>query len=74
MSGGIALRSLIKEGKLASHNENSDEKAVQSAGITAVNKLLGAVEDIIKKTVKNVLEKVKKEVDKARDPKAVGQQ
>ncbi|AHH07908.1 Variable major outer membrane lipoprotein (plasmid) [Borrelia crocidurae DOU] len=74
VSGGIALRSLIKEGKLASHNENSDEKAVQSAGITAVNELLVAVEDIIKKTVKNVLEKVKKEVDKARDPKAVGQQ
>ncbi|WP_049752297.1 variable large family protein [Borrelia duttonii] len=74
VAGGIALRSLVKGGKLASHSTNNDEKAVQSAGITAVNKLLVAVEDIIKKTVKNVLEKVKAEVDKARDPKAVGQQ
>ncbi|ETZ17164.1 Variable major outer membrane lipoprotein [Borrelia duttonii CR2A] len=67
--GEIALRSLVKEGKLASHN-NNDEKAVQSAGVTAVNKLLVAVEDVIKKTVKNVLEKVKQEVDKVREPKA----
>nr|WP_231439925.1 variable large family protein [Borrelia duttonii] len=73
VSGGIALRSLVKGGKLASHSGN-DEKAVQSAGITAVNKLLGAVEDVIKKTVKNVLEKVKQEVDKAREPKALGKQ
>ncbi|ETZ17085.1 Variable major outer membrane lipoprotein, partial [Borrelia duttonii CR2A] len=64
VAGGIALRSLVKEGKLASHNANSDEKAVQSAGITAANKLLVAVEDLIKKTVKKILEKVKQEVDK----------
>ncbi|MBW6185577.1 variable large family protein [Pseudomonas aeruginosa] len=69
VSGGIALRSLVKGGKLASHN-NNDEKAVQSAGITAVNKLLVAVEDIIKKTVKNVLEKAKEKIDEARNPKA----
>ncbi|UPA11605.1 variable large family protein (plasmid) [Borrelia parkeri] len=73
VSGGIALRSLVKDGKLASHNANSDEKAVQAAGITAVNKLLVAVEDIIKKTVKNVLEKAKGEIDKARAPKPEGQ-
>ncbi len=74
VSGGIALRSLVKGGKLATHNGNNDEKAVQSAGITAVNKLLGAVEGIVKKTVKNVLEKVKQEVDNAREPKALGKQ
>ncbi|AFI31999.1 Borrelia lipoprotein-containing protein (plasmid) [Borrelia crocidurae str. Achema] len=73
-AGGIALRSLVKDGKLAGHNTNSDEKTVQSAGVSAVNKLLGAVEEIVKKTVKNVIEKVKQEVDKAREPKAVGQQ
>ncbi|UPA14312.1 variable large family protein [Borrelia turicatae] len=71
VAGGIALRSLVKDGKLASNN-NNDEKAVQSAGISAVNKLLVAVEDIIKKTVKKTLEKVKQDVDKARDPKPVG--
>ncbi|WP_434757350.1 variable large family protein (plasmid) [Borrelia puertoricensis] len=73
VAGGIALRSLVKDGKLASHNANSDEKAVQSAGITAVNKLLVAVEDIIKKTVKNVLEKSKEKIDEARAPKPAGQ-
>ncbi|WP_024654305.1 variable large family protein [Borrelia hispanica] len=71
VGGGIALRSLVKDGKLAANN--NDDKAVQSAGITAVNKLLGAVEGIVKKTVKNILEKVKQEVDKARAPKAAGQ-
>ncbi|AHH07694.1 Variable major outer membrane lipoprotein (plasmid) [Borrelia crocidurae DOU] len=72
VAGGIALRALVKEGKLAAHNGNSDEKAVQSAGMTAVNKLLIAVEDVIKKTVKNVLKKVKQELDKARESKTVG--
>ncbi|AHH04186.1 Variable major outer membrane lipoprotein (plasmid) [Borrelia nietonii YOR] len=73
VAGGIALRSLVKDGKLAAHNTNNDDKAAQSAGIAAVNKLLVAVEDIIKKTVKNVLDKVKQEVDKARAPKAASQ-
>ncbi|WP_051480269.1 variable large family protein [Borrelia crocidurae] len=73
VSGGIVLRSLVKDGKLASH-DNNDNKAVQSAGVTAVNKLLVAVEEMVKKTVKNVLEQVKQEIDKAREPKAVGQQ
>ncbi|ETZ17080.1 Variable major outer membrane lipoprotein [Borrelia duttonii CR2A] len=72
VSGGIALRSLVKEGKLAANNGDNDNKAVQSSGITAVNKLLESVEGIVKKTVKNVLEKVKQEVDKAREPKASG--
>nr|WP_241766573.1 variable large family protein [Borrelia coriaceae] len=45
------------------------KEGVQGIGITAVNKLLVAVKDIIKKTVKNVLEKVKVEIDKAREPK-----
>ncbi|WP_330730320.1 variable large family protein [Borrelia turicatae] len=67
VAGGIALRSLVKDGKLAANNDN-DDKAVQGVGITAVNKLLVAVEDIIKKTVKNVLEKAKGEIDKARGP------
>nr|WP_206742078.1 variable large family protein [Borrelia coriaceae] len=65
VAGGIALRSLVEGGKLAANSSN-DGKAVQAAGITAVNKLLGAVEDIIKKTVKNVIDKVKTEVDQAR--------
>ncbi|WP_434757114.1 variable large family protein (plasmid) [Borrelia puertoricensis] len=72
VAGGIALRSLVKDGKLASHNDNS-EKAVQAAGVTAVNKLLVAVEDIIKKTVNNVLKTAKTKIDEARAPKPIGQ-
>ncbi|BCR21447.1 Variable large protein 7 [Borrelia sp. HM] len=68
VAGGIALRSLVKEGKLASHTGN-DNKSVQSAGISAVNKLLVAVEDIIKKTVKKVIDKAKEKIDEARDSK-----
>ncbi|UPA19206.1 variable large family protein (plasmid) [Borrelia puertoricensis] len=74
VSGGIALRSLVKGGKLASHNANNDEKAVQAVGVTAANKLLVAVEDIIKKTVRNVLEKAKTKIDEARAPKEAAQQ
>ncbi|WP_051480224.1 variable large family protein [Borrelia crocidurae] len=77
VAGGIALRSLVKSGKLASgagDGSAGGKEEVQAVGISAVNKLLVAVEDIIKKTVKNVLDHVKQEVDKARDPKAVGQQ
>ncbi|ETZ17224.1 Variable major outer membrane lipoprotein [Borrelia duttonii CR2A] len=51
-----------------------EKKKYKAVGISAVNKLLVAVEDLVEKTVKNVLEKVKQEVDKARDLKAVGQQ
>ncbi|UPA19131.1 variable large family protein (plasmid) [Borrelia puertoricensis] len=73
VSGGIALRSLVKDGKLAANN-NNDNKAVEAAGITAVNKLLVAVEDLIKKTVKNVLKTAKEKIDEARAPKAAAQQ
>ncbi|WP_434757354.1 variable large family protein (plasmid) [Borrelia puertoricensis] len=73
VAGGIALRSLVKDGKLAANN-NDDDKAVQAAGITAVNKLLVAVEDVIKKTVKNVLKTAKEKIDKARDPNPAAQQ
>ncbi|WP_434757362.1 variable large family protein (plasmid) [Borrelia puertoricensis] len=77
VAGGIALRSLVKTGKLAAGaaaNNAGGEKEVQGIGTTAVNKLLVAVEDIIKKTVKNVLKKVKQEIDQARASKSAGQQ
>ncbi|UPA17325.1 variable large family protein (plasmid) [Borrelia coriaceae] len=69
MQERIALRALVKEVKLAAENGNQDDKAVQKVGITAVNKLLVAVEDIVKKTVKNVLAKAKGGIDKARETK-----
>ncbi|WP_038363033.1 variable large family protein [Borrelia persica] len=70
VSGGIALRSLVKAGKLASgaaNNAKGGEKEIQGVGVTAANKLLVALEEIIKKTVKNVLGIVKQKIDNARD-------
>nr|WP_011666322.1 variable large family protein [Borrelia duttonii]BAC22667.1 vmpG [Borrelia duttonii] len=70
VAGGIALRSLIKTSKLAAGGNSQSQggkEEVQKIGIAAVNKLLGAVEGVIKKTVKNILEKAKVEIDKARE-------
>ncbi|UPA10101.1 variable large family protein (plasmid) [Borrelia nietonii YOR] len=72
VAGGIALRSLVKTGKLAAgaaDNATGGGKEVQGVGVSAVNKLLVAVEDIIKKTVKNVLKTAKEKIDEARTPK-----
>ncbi|AHH11788.1 Variable major outer membrane lipoprotein (plasmid) [Borrelia coriaceae ATCC 43381] len=72
VSGGIALRSLVKSGTLASGASDGNtggKEEVQKIGVTAVNKLLIAVEGLIKKTVKKVVEKAKGEIDKARAPK-----
>nr|WP_242400593.1 variable large family protein [Borrelia crocidurae] len=77
VAGGIVLRSLVRGGKLAAgagSGEKGGEKDVQGVGVSAANKLLVAVEGIVKKTVRNVLEKVKQEIDKARESKAVSQQ
>ncbi|AHH11697.1 variable large family protein (plasmid) [Borrelia coriaceae] len=68
VAGGIALRSLVKTSTLAANN-SGDDKTVQASGVTAVNKLLGAVEDIIKKAVKNILKAVKEKIDQARTSK-----
>ncbi|UPA10102.1 variable large family protein (plasmid) [Borrelia nietonii YOR] len=74
--GGIALRSLVKDGKLAAAAADAQggQGEVQAVGVAAVNKLLVAVEDIIKKTVKNVLEKAKEKIDEARASKRTVQQ
>ncbi|WP_434757432.1 variable large family protein (plasmid) [Borrelia puertoricensis] len=73
VSGGIALRSLVKDGKLASGAADGSaggKEEVQKVGVNAVNKLLVAVEDMIKKTVKNVLKIAKEKIDGARAPKS----
>ncbi|AHH13265.1 Variable major outer membrane lipoprotein (plasmid) [Borrelia hermsii YBT] len=77
VAGGIALRSLVKTGKLAAgaaDNATGGGKEVQGVGVSAANKLLVAVEHIIKKTVKNVLKTAKEKIDEARAPKAADQQ
>ncbi|AHH07829.1 Variable major outer membrane lipoprotein (plasmid) [Borrelia crocidurae DOU] len=72
VAAGIALRSLIKTGTLASHSDK-DNEAAQAIGVSAANKLLRAVEDIIKKTVKNVLGTAKQKIDEAKVSKKESQ-
>ncbi|ASJ27664.1 variable large family protein [Borrelia turicatae] len=59
---------------LAGADAQGGQGEVQAVGVAAVNKLLVAVEDIVKKTVKNVLKTAKEKIDKARAPKSAGQQ
>nr|WP_038359473.1 variable large family protein [Borrelia hispanica] len=68
VSGGIALRSLVKDGKLASHSGN-DSKGVEVAGVSATNKLLGAVDDVVREIVKKVFDKIKQKLGSSRNPK-----
>ncbi|AFI31655.1 Borrelia lipoprotein-containing protein (plasmid) [Borrelia crocidurae str. Achema] len=73
VAGGIALRSLVKGGKLAAgaaSDAQGGEKEVQGIGAAAANKLLIAIENVVKKTVKSILEKSKEKIDEARNPKA----
>ncbi|WP_182117988.1 variable large family protein, partial [Borrelia sp. A-FGy1] len=71
VTGGIALRSLLKNGKLAHKSTADDNTAAQAVGLNASGKLLGAIEDIIKKTAGTILKKVKKAIDDAREGKGV---
>ncbi|AHH07699.1 Variable major outer membrane lipoprotein (plasmid) [Borrelia crocidurae DOU] len=74
VAGGIALRSLIKTGKLAAGGNSGAQggkEEVQGVGITAINKLLVVVEDVINKTVKNVLGKTKEKIDEVRSGKGI---
>ncbi|UGQ16627.1 variable large family protein [Borrelia sp. RT5S] len=65
VSGGIALRSLLKGGQLKL--AQADEAPIaKQAGLAAVTKLLGAIEDIMKKTLSKVLAKVKEAADGVR--------
>ncbi|AFI31920.1 variable large protein 7 (plasmid) [Borrelia crocidurae str. Achema] len=74
VAGGIALRSLIKTGKLAAGGNSGAQggkEEVQGVGITEINKLLVVVEDVIKKTVKNILGKTKEKIDEVRSGKGI---
>ncbi|AHH07079.1 Variable major outer membrane lipoprotein (plasmid) [Borrelia crocidurae DOU] len=69
--GGDAdkLAKEVAKAAAAANNVKGGEKEVQGVGVIAANKLLGALEEIIKKTIKNVLEKAKEKIDEARESK-----
>ncbi|AHH11443.1 variable large family protein (plasmid) [Borrelia coriaceae] len=56
VAGGIALRSLLKGGKLDAASTAANINAVNGVGVTAVNKLLNAIENIVQVVVKQCLE------------------
>ncbi|WP_306416578.1 variable large family protein [Borrelia sp. RT1S] len=66
VAGGIVLRSLVKNGKLAVNNVAADAAAAKRVGQAAARKFLLAVETTMKQVVAKVLSKVKKEADAVR--------
>ncbi|UPA19353.1 variable large family protein [Borrelia puertoricensis] len=60
LAAAVALKAMIKGGKLsAAQNEDG---AVKAAALTAVNKVLGILDLIIRKTVASELDKIRKAV------------
>ncbi|AHH11657.1 variable large family protein [Borrelia coriaceae] len=57
----VALKAMTKAGKFAA-KDNDDAKAVKAAAATAVNKVLGILDVIIRKTIGSNLEKVRKAI------------
>ncbi|WP_024655095.1 variable large family protein [Borrelia hispanica] len=62
LAAAVALKAMTKGGKLSAHNANNEVDAVKAAATTAVNKVLGILDFIIKRTVGSNLEKVKEAI------------
>ncbi|AFI31921.1 variable large family protein [Borrelia crocidurae] len=62
LAAAVALKAMIKGGKLSAHNANNEIDAVKAAATTAVNKVLGILDVIIRKTVSGNLDKVREAV------------
>ncbi|AHH11245.1 variable large family protein (plasmid) [Borrelia coriaceae] len=65
LAAATALKAMTKgSGKLTANGANNEPDAVKAAGVSAVNKVLGILDLIIRKTVANNLEKIKEAVKK----------
>ncbi|UPA11565.1 variable large family protein (plasmid) [Borrelia parkeri] len=60
LAAAVALKAMIKGGKFRA--DNADAEAVKAAAISAVNKVLGVLNFIIRKTVSSNLDKVREAV------------
>ncbi|UPA14083.1 variable large family protein (plasmid) [Borrelia turicatae 91E135] len=59
LAAAVALKAMTKDGKFsAKHDDEADKSAVKAAAASAVNKVLGVLDFIIKKTVSSQLDKV----------------
>ncbi|UPA14208.1 variable large family protein (plasmid) [Borrelia turicatae 91E135] len=61
LSSAVALKAMTKGGKFTQPAENEDG-AVKAAAVTAVNKVLGILDFIIRKTVASELDKIREAV------------
>ncbi|UPA11363.1 variable large family protein (plasmid) [Borrelia parkeri] len=62
LAAAVALKAMTKSGKLSANAANNEADAVKAAAVIAVNKVLGILDLIIKKTVSRELDKVGKAV------------
>ncbi|WP_434757329.1 variable large family protein (plasmid) [Borrelia puertoricensis] len=62
LAAAVALKSMTKTGKLSAHNGNNESDVAKAAAVTAVNKVLGILDLIIRKTVSSNLNKIREAV------------
>ncbi|UPA19230.1 variable large family protein [Borrelia puertoricensis] len=62
LAAAVALKAMIKDGKLSANAAANDAEAVKAAAVTAVNKVLGILDLIIRKTVVSNLDKIRETV------------
>ncbi|AHH07123.1 Variable major protein (plasmid) [Borrelia crocidurae DOU] len=60
LAAAVALKAMIKDGKFSPHD--NDKAIVKAAAVSAVNKVLGVLDVIIRKTVANNLDKIREAV------------
>ncbi|WP_157255297.1 variable large family protein, partial [Borrelia hermsii] len=62
LAAAVALKSMTKTGKLSAHNGNNEADVAKAAAVSAVNKVLGVLDFIIRKTVSSNLDKIREAV------------
>ncbi|UPA17531.1 variable large family protein (plasmid) [Borrelia coriaceae] len=64
LAAAVALKAMTKKGKFSVNSNDEEVGAVQAAAANAVNKVLGVLNEIIRKTVASNLEKIREVVKK----------
>ncbi|UPA14183.1 variable large family protein [Borrelia turicatae] len=62
LAAAVALKAMTQGGKLSANAANNEADAVKAAAVSAVNKVLGVLDFIIRKTVSSQLEKIREAV------------
>ncbi|WP_255571095.1 variable large family protein [Borrelia sp. HM] len=64
LAAAVALKAMTKGGKFTQPNDANEVAIMNAKAASAVNKVLGVLDEIIRRTVSNNLEKVRKAVEK----------